>query len=104
MSRAFAIAILTGGFLAAFAFVPPVIAPPALSGLSNAAHAINLNTSRSNVNRMGGGPGKGTGSTNKTINLNSSKSNVNRMGGGPGKGTGSTNKAINLNSSRSNTP
>ena len=90
MSRAFVIAILTSGFLAAFAFVPASIAPPALSGLSNVAHAINLNTSRSNVNRMGGGPGK--------------KAGTNRMGGGPGKKAGGTNKAINLNTSRSNTP
>jgi hypothetical protein len=58
MSRAFAIAILTSGFLAAFAFVPPVIAPVVGPDISNSAHAINLNTSRSNVNRMGGGPGK----------------------------------------------
>jgi hypothetical protein len=90
MSRAFLIAILTSGFLAVFAFVPPVIAPIAGPDISNAAHAINLNTSRSNVNRMGGGPGKKAGS--------------NRMGGGPGKSTGSSNKAINLNTSRSNTP
>jgi len=76
MSRAFVIAILTSGFLAAFAFVPPVIAPIAGSDISNAAHAINLNTSRSNVNRMGGGPGK--------------KAGTNRMGGGPGKKSGST--------------
>ena len=71
MSRAFMIAILTSGFLAAFAFVPPVIAPIVGPDISNSAHAINLNTSRSNVNRMGGGPGK--------------KAGTNRMGGGPGK-------------------
>jgi len=86
MSRAFVIAILTSGFLVAFTFVPASIAPPALSGFSTVAHAINLNTSRSNVNRMGGGPGKkaataksgkGTstsGSTNK-INLNTGRTN-----------------------------
>ena len=56
MSRAFVIAILTSGFVAAFAFVPPVIAPVVGPDISNSAHAINLNTSRSNVNRMGGGP------------------------------------------------
>jgi hypothetical protein len=106
MSRAFLVTILTGAFLAAPAFVLTT----SLSGSALAqkpstptTDATNLNSSRSNVNRMGGGPGKGTtGSTNKAINLNSSRSNVNRMGGGPGKGTGSTNKAINLNSSRSN--
>jgi hypothetical protein len=78
MSRAFLIAILTSGFLAVFAFVPPVIAPIVGPDISNSAHAINLNTSRSNVNRMGGGPGKKAGGTN------------NRMGGGPGKKSGST--------------
>jgi hypothetical protein len=90
MSRAYLIATLTTVFVVAFALAPTSPASQLLSGFSNVAHAINLNTSRSNVNRMGGGPGKKSGS--------------NRMGGGPGKSTGTTNKAINLNSSRSNTP
>jgi hypothetical protein len=107
MSRAFLITILTGAFLAMPTFVPATMTSLSGSALAQkpstpTTDAVNLNSSRSNVNRMGGGPGKTTGSTNKAINLNTSRSNVNRMGGGPGKGTGSTNKAINLNSSRSN--
>ena len=62
MPRAFVIAILSIGFLAAFAFFPPIIEPI----VSTAAHAINLNSSRSNVNRMGGGPGKKAAPVKKT--------------------------------------
>ena len=70
MSRAYLIAILATAFVVAFALAPTSTASRVLSGFSNVAHAINLNTSRSNVNRMGGGPGK--------------KAGTNRMGGGPG--------------------
>ena len=90
MTRTCLLIALASAFLALFAFAPPAFGPLVAPGISGSAHAINLNTSRSNVNRMGGGPGKKSGS--------------NRMGGGPGKTTGSSNKAINLNSSRSNTP
>jgi hypothetical protein len=90
MSRAFLITILTGAFLAMPAFVP---ATTILSGSALAqkpstptTDAVNLNTSRSNVNRMGGGPGKPPttksgktnptgGNTDKTINLNTGRTN-----------------------------
>jgi hypothetical protein len=82
MSRAFLITMLTGAFLAMPAFVPATT-----TGLSGSAlaqkpsttpttDATNLNSSRSNIYRMGGGPGK--------------KAGTNRMGGGPGKKSGST--------------
>jgi hypothetical protein len=95
MSRALLIAILTGAFLAMPAFVPATMTSLSGSALAQkpstpTTNATNLNSSRSNIYRMGGGPGKTTGN--------------NRMGGGPGKSSGSTNKAINLNTSRSNTP
>ena len=93
MSRAFLITMLTGAFLAMPAFGPATMTSLSGSALAQkpttpTTDAVNLNASRSNIYRMGGGPGKKAGS--------------NRMGGGPGKSTGSTNKAINLNSSRSN--
>ena len=92
MSRKFLIPPLAAVFVAAYAIVSPAFETVLGSFcVSSIAHAKskNLNSSRSNVNRMGGGPGK------KAATAKS------------GKGTptsGNTNKAINLNSSRSNTP
>lgn len=55
MSRKLLIPLVAAAFLAAPAFAPAPIA----AGLSGFAQAtLNLNSSRSNVNRMGGGPGK----------------------------------------------
>ena len=86
------------GMLLAVVTTAFVIAP-GLSALAqfNLPGSGGLNTS----DRMGGGGGKG--GTQRAKNLNTSRSNVDRMGGGGGgKGaTGSTN-AVKLNSSRSN--
>jgi hypothetical protein len=63
MSRKLLIPLIAAAFLAAPAFAPAPIA----AGLSGSAHAvINLNSSRSNVNRMGGGPGKKAAPAKKT--------------------------------------
>jgi hypothetical protein len=91
MSRAFLITILTGAFLAMPAFVPATMTTLSGSALAQkpstpTTDAVNLNTSRSNVNRMGGGPGKPPttksgktnptgGNTDKTINLNTGRTN-----------------------------
>ena len=58
MSRSFLIAFLAAAFLVAPAALPIAFAPAVAPGLSGSAQAAkNLNSSRSNVNRMGGGGG-----------------------------------------------
>lgn len=104
MLRPISIALLAGVMLISFAALPAMLPSSTTLALSGSAlaqkvpetNAKNLNSSRSNVNRMGGGAGKSTKRTGKTndpaasraINLNSSRSNR---------------RATNLNSSRSNT-
>jgi len=82
MSRSLFVPFLAAAFL---------IVPAAL-GLSGSAlaqktpttDAINLNSSKSNVDRMGGGGG-GRGGAARTTTVKSSKSNTSdRMGGGGG--------------------
>jgi hypothetical protein len=63
MSRKLLIPLIAAAFLAAPAFAPAPIA----AELSDSAQAVNLNTSRSNVNRMGGGPGKKAAPANKGV-------------------------------------
>jgi hypothetical protein len=92
MLRHILIALLAGVMLVAFAALPPMLPGFTTLGLSGSAlaqkvpetNATNLNSSRSNVNRMGGGgggkPAKRTGKTtepsaSRAINLNSSRSN-----------------------------
>jgi hypothetical protein len=86
MLRPILTALLAGAMLAAFAALP--VSMLRLSGAALAqkvpeTNATNLNSSRSNNYRMGGGGGKATKRTGKTnepaaaraINLNSSRSN-----------------------------
>ena len=54
---------------------------------SNSSDRVNLNSSKSNAFRMGGGGGKGAAARATTVK--SSKSNTSdRMGGGGGRGVG----------------
>jgi len=63
MSRRFLIPLLAAVFLAAPAFAPATMTSLSGSALAQKppeTNAINLNSSRSNVNRMGGGGGAKT--------------------------------------------
>ena len=58
MSRSLLVAFLAATFLVVPAALPIAFAPAIAPGLSGAAQAAkNLNSSRSNVSRMGGGGG-----------------------------------------------
>jgi hypothetical protein len=86
MSRSLLVAFLAAAFLVAPAALPSSFAPdiaPALSGSAQAAK--NLNSSRSNVSRMGGGGGatKRQGKT-KQPTQGGPTGIVPRMGGGGG--------------------
>ena len=85
MYRSIPIAILSGVILLAFAALPPMLPGSTTASLFGSAqaekalpkaNAINLNSSKSNVNRMGGGGGaKGAGGVAKqTGNTKSPKS------------------------------
>jgi hypothetical protein len=66
MSRSLLIVFLAAAFLVVPAALPIAFAPAIAPGFSGSAQAAkNLNSSRSNVNRMGGGGGttKGQGKT-----------------------------------------
>jgi hypothetical protein len=91
MPRKFLVALVAVAFLAAPTFVPASMTSLSGSALAQkpstpTTDATNLNSSRSNAYRMGGGPGKPPtaksgktnptgGNTNKTINLNTGRTN-----------------------------
>ena len=85
MSRKFLIPIVAAAFLAAPAFAPAPIA----AGLSGSAQATkNLNSSRSNIYRMGGGPGKkaATAKSGKTNPTSGGAKFLNPQPEPPGRG------------------
>jgi hypothetical protein len=90
MSRKFLIPLLAAAFLAAPGFAPDTMT--SLSGSAQAqktptTKAKNLNSSRSNVFRMGGGGGRKAGGLART-KIKSTKANASeRMGGGGGRPT-----------------
>jgi hypothetical protein len=79
MYRYILTALTAGVILLAFAVLPPILSGSALAQKKDpTTDAINLNSSRSNIDRMGGGGGTAT-------TVKSSKSNTSdRMGGGGG--------------------
>jgi hypothetical protein len=80
MFRSILIPLLAAAILVVFALPPGGSAQAQKTPDTN---ATNLNSSRSNVDRMGGGGGKGTGAATTT--------GTDRMGGGGGgKGANST--------------
>ena len=86
MPRSLLVACLAAAFLVAPAALPIAFAPAIAPGLSGSAQAAkNLNSSRSNVNRMGGGGGttKRQGKT-KQPTQGGPAGTVPRMGGGGG--------------------
>jgi hypothetical protein len=86
MPRSLLVAFLAATFLVAPAALPIAFAPAIAPGLSGAAQAAkNLNSSRSNVDRMGGGGGttKSQGKT-KQPTQGGPGGLVPRMGGGGG--------------------
>ena len=87
MYRYILTALTAGAIVLAFAALPPILSSSALAQKKDpTTNALNLNSSRSNVNRMGGGGGaRGGGAMTK---VKSTKSNANeRMGGGGGTST-----------------
>ena len=74
MYRGILIALLSGVIVLAFATLPPMLPGSTTVGLSGSAQAekaptpttdaVKLNSSRSNVDRMGGGGGTKAGGTN----------------------------------------
>jgi len=91
MSRTFFVSFLAAAFLVAPVAVSSVFAPVIAPGFSGSAQAKakNLNTSRSNVNRMGGGGGttKRQGKT-KQPTQGGPTGIAPRMGGGGGRSVG----------------
>jgi hypothetical protein len=88
MSRNLLVAILAAAFLVVPAALPIAFAPAIAPGFSGSAQAVtNLNSSRSNVNRMGGGGGttKRQGKT-KQPTQGGPSGIAPRMGGGGGAG------------------
>jgi hypothetical protein len=87
MYRYILTALTAGAILLAFAALPPILSSSALAQKKDpATNALNLNSSRSNVNRMGGGGGARGGVA--MTKVKSTKSNANeRMGGGGGTST-----------------
>ena len=86
MSRSLLVAFLASAFLVVPAALPIAFAPAIVPGLSGSAQAAkNLNSSRSNVDRMGGGGGttKKQGKT-KQPTQGGPAGIVPRMGGGGG--------------------
>jgi hypothetical protein len=86
MSRSLLVAFLAATFLVVPVALPIAFAPAIAPGLSGAAQAAkNLNSSRSNVDRMGGGGGttKKQGKT-KQPTQGGPAGIVPRMGGGAG--------------------
>jgi hypothetical protein len=86
MSRSLLVAFLAATFLVVPAALPIAFAPAIAPGLSGAAQAAkNLNSSKSNVDRMGGGGGttKKQGKT-KQPTQGGPAGIVPRMGGGGG--------------------
>jgi hypothetical protein len=86
MPRSLFVSILAAAFLVAPAALPIEFAPAIAPGLSGSAQAAkNLNSSKSNANRMGGGGGttKRQGKT-KQPTQGGPAGTVPRMGGGAG--------------------
>ena len=83
MFRSILIPLLAAAILAAFAMPPGGSAQAQKTPDTN---ATNLNSSRSNVDRMGGGGGTGKGTTT---------TGTDRMGGGGGTGKGTTTTGTN---------
>jgi hypothetical protein len=85
MSRSLLVAILAGAFLVAPAALPITFAPAMAPGFSGAAQAAtNLNPSRSNVKRMGGGGGTTKRQGTKQPTKGGPSGATPRMGGGGG--------------------
>jgi hypothetical protein len=90
MSRSLLVAFLAAPFLVVPAALPSAFAPVIAPGFSGSAQAAkNLNTSRSNVNRMGGGGGttKRQGKTKQPAQ-GGSTGIAPRVGGGGGRSVG----------------
>jgi len=90
MSRTFFVSFLAATFLIVPAALPIAFAPAIAPGLSGSAQAAkNLNSSRSNVSRMGGGGGatKRQGKT-KQPTQGGPTGIAPRMGGGGGRSVG----------------
>jgi hypothetical protein len=90
MPRSLLVAFLAVAFLVVPAALPIAFAPAIAPGFSGSAQAAkNLNSSRSNVNRMGGGGGtsKRQGKT-KQPTQGGPTGIVPRMGGGGGHSVG----------------
>ena len=89
MCRSLLVAFLAATFLVVPAALPIAFAPAIAPGLSGAAQAAKkLNTSRSNVSRMGGGGGT-TKRQGKTKQPTQGPAGIApRMGGGGGRSVG----------------
>jgi hypothetical protein len=91
MSRSLLIVFLAAAFLVVSAALPTAFAPAIAPGFSGSAQAAtNLNSSRSNVSRMGGGGGttKRQGKTKQPTKGGQGGAAPRMGGGGGGRGGG----------------